>query len=213
MRSSPSAGWPSNGALAVAQMNLPPLHTLSLVQSPGADPRRWRRSATCIDGRHRQPALTRMASEEIEAIGQVAGCLHASLRRGRAGHPPRAGPRSSPNTTGPRRSHSLAGLPDWAEVPMELRRTLRRLRRLAVPPDRPQRSRKRGRDQRAGPDRHADGVARAGRPDRSRPSWSTPGAGDGSAAGSSSRSRSARVRKGMIALIRDRDEPARSRAR
>lgn len=108
--------------LAVAQVNLAALHNLSLVQAQ-VQIRETASLADLIGGRHRQPSLTRMASDEIEAIGQVAGCLHAAF--GEVAPVIRLGwAEILSEYDRPAALESLAGLPDWAEVPMELRRTL-----------------------------------------------------------------------------------------
>jgi hypothetical protein len=106
----------------VAQLNLQALNTLSLAQV-----HIQLRESAClgdfIDGRHRQPLLTRLASEEMEGIGQVAGCLHASF--GEVAPVIRLGwAELLSEFDRPAPLQSLAGLPGWPEVPMELRRTL-----------------------------------------------------------------------------------------
>lgn len=108
--------------LAIAQVNLAALHSLSLLQAQ-VQIRETASLADLIGGRHRQPSLTKMAADEMEAIGQVAGCLHAAfaevapaVRLGWA--------EILSEFDRPAPLESLAGLPDWAEVPMELRRTL-----------------------------------------------------------------------------------------
>ncbi|MGA9582584.1 MAG: hypothetical protein WBR13_11525 [Allosphingosinicella sp.] len=108
--------------LAVAQLNLAALHSLSLLQAQ-VQIRETASLADLIGGRHRQPSLTKLASHEMEAIGEVAGCLHAAfaevapaVRLGWA--------EILSEFDRPAPLESLAGLPDWAEVPMELRRTL-----------------------------------------------------------------------------------------
>ncbi len=108
--------------LAVARLNLAALHSLSLLQAQ-VQIRETASLADLIGGRHRQPSLTKMAADEMEAIGQVAGCLHAAfaevvpaVRLGWA--------EILSEFDRPAPLESLAGLPDWAEVPMELRRTL-----------------------------------------------------------------------------------------
>jgi len=106
----------------VAQLNLQALNTLSLAQT-----HIQLRESAClgdfIDGRHRQPLLTRLASEEMEGIGQVAGCLHSSF--GEVAPAIRLGwAELLSEFDRPAPLQSLAGLPGWPEVPMELRRTL-----------------------------------------------------------------------------------------
>jgi len=106
----------------VAQLNLQALNTLSLAQT-----HIQLRDSAClgdfIDGRHRQPLLTRLASEEMEGIGQVAGCLHSSF--GEVAPVIRLGwAELLSEFDRPAPLQSLAGLPGWPEVPMELRRTL-----------------------------------------------------------------------------------------
>jgi hypothetical protein len=76
-----------------------------------------------IGGSHRQPALTRAASEEIDSIATIAGCLHESFGE----VPPivRLGwAETLSEFDRPAPLENLAGLPGWAEVPMELRREL-----------------------------------------------------------------------------------------
>ncbi|HET9638541.1 MAG TPA: hypothetical protein VFP12_04970 [Allosphingosinicella sp.] len=108
--------------LAVAQVNLAALHTLSLIQAQ-VQIRETASLADLIGGRHRQPGLTRLASDEMEAIGQVAGCLHAAF--GEVAPVIRLGwAEILSEYDRPASLESLAGLPDWAEVPMELRRNL-----------------------------------------------------------------------------------------
>jgi hypothetical protein len=106
----------------VAQLNMQALNTLSLAQT-----HIQLRETAClgdfIDGRHRAPLLTRLASEEIEGIGQVAGCLHAGF--GEVAPVVRLGwAEILSEFDRPAPLQSLAGLPGWPEVPMELRRTL-----------------------------------------------------------------------------------------
>jgi len=106
----------------VAQLNLQALNTLSLAQT-----HIQLRESAClgdfIDGRHRQPLLTRLANEEMEGIGQVAGCLHESF--GEVAPAIRLGwAELLSEFDRPAPLQSLAGLPGWPEVPMELRRTL-----------------------------------------------------------------------------------------
>jgi hypothetical protein len=76
-----------------------------------------------IAGTHRQPALTRAANEEIDAIATIAGCLHESFGE----VPPivRLGwAETLSEFDRPAPLANLAGLPGWGEVPIELRRTL-----------------------------------------------------------------------------------------
>jgi hypothetical protein len=108
--------------LAVSQVNLAGLHALSLLQAQ-VQIRETASLADLIGGRHRQPSLTKMATDELEAIGQVAGCLHAAF--GEVAPVIRLGwAEILSEFDRPAPLESLAGLPDWAEVPMELRRTL-----------------------------------------------------------------------------------------
>lgn len=108
--------------LAVAQLNLAALHSLSLVQAQ-VQIRETASLADLISGRHRQPSLTKMATDEMEAIGQVAGCLHAAF--GEVAPAVRLGwAEILSEYDRPAPLESLAGLPDWADVPMELRRRL-----------------------------------------------------------------------------------------
>lgn len=75
-----------------------------------------------IAGEHNRPALVRLAASEIEAIGQVAGCLHASF----AEVPPivRLGwAEIFSEFDQPAPLSQLAGLPDWGSLPLELRRS------------------------------------------------------------------------------------------
>jgi hypothetical protein len=108
--------------IAVTQMNLSILPTLSLAQTH-VQIRQMATIGDLLDGRHRQPALTRMASEEIDGIQQIAGCLHEGF--GEVAPIVRlAWAEDLSEFDRPAPLHSLAGLPGWAEVPMELRRTL-----------------------------------------------------------------------------------------
>ena len=106
----------------VAQMNLAALASLSLAQTH-IQIRETASLADLISGRHRQPVLTRMAGEMIEGIGQIAGCLHASfaevvpaIRLGWA--------EILSEFDQPAPLQSLSGLPGWPEVPLDLRRAL-----------------------------------------------------------------------------------------
>lgn len=106
----------------VTQMNLAALASLSLAQTH-IQIRETASLADLISGRHRQPVLTRMAGEMIEGIGQIAGCLHASfaevapaIRLGWA--------EILSEFDQPAPLQSLAGLPGWPEVPLDLRRAL-----------------------------------------------------------------------------------------
>lgn len=78
--------------------------------------------ADLIAGDHNRPQLSRLAASEIESIGQVAGCLYASFGE----VPPVmrlewAELLSEFDTPAP--LSSLAGLPRWNTLPLELRRT------------------------------------------------------------------------------------------
>lgn len=76
-----------------------------------------------ISGTHRQPALTRAANEEIDGIATMAGCLHDSF--GEVAPIVRLGwAEMLSEFDRPAPLENLAGLPGWAEVPIELRRTL-----------------------------------------------------------------------------------------
>lgn len=78
--------------------------------------------ADLIAGDHNRPALARVAAQEVDQIGQVAACLHASFGE----TPPiiRLGwaeilsefDQSAPLAR-------LSGLPRWNELPLELKRT------------------------------------------------------------------------------------------
>ena len=106
----------------VAQMNLALLPTLSLAQAH-VQIRQLATIGDLVDGRHRQPALTRMATEEMDGIEQVAGCLHEGF--GEVAPAVRlAWAEDLSEFDRPAPLHALAGLPGWAEVPLELRRTL-----------------------------------------------------------------------------------------
>ncbi len=108
--------------ITITQMNLAILPTLSLAQTH-VQIRQMATIGDLLDGRHRQPALTRMASEEIDGIEQIAGCLHEGF--GEVAPIVRlAWAEDLSEFDRPAPLHSLAGLPGWAEVPMELRRTL-----------------------------------------------------------------------------------------
>ncbi|HEX8238992.1 MAG TPA: hypothetical protein VF574_04545 [Allosphingosinicella sp.] len=106
----------------VAQINLNALTRLSLAQTH-VQIRETASLADLISGRHRQPVLTRMAGEMIEGVAQIGACLHASF----AEVPPAirlgwAEMLSEFDRPAPLRS--LAGLPGWPEVPLDLRRAL-----------------------------------------------------------------------------------------
>ena len=106
----------------VSQINLAGLATLSLAPTH-VQIRETASLADLISGRHRQPALTRMANEEMEGIAQIAGCLHASF--GEVAPVVRLGwAEILSEFDRPAPLDSLAGLPGWPEVPLELRRTL-----------------------------------------------------------------------------------------
>ncbi|MDB5706050.1 MAG: hypothetical protein JWN66_3166 [Sphingomonas bacterium] len=106
----------------VTQIDYTRVATLSLAQTH-VQIRETASLGDLIDGRHRQPTLTRMANEEIAAIGQVAACLHASfgdvapvIRLGWA--------EILSEFDRPAPLDSLSGLPGWPEVPIADRRTL-----------------------------------------------------------------------------------------
>jgi hypothetical protein len=106
----------------VAQIDVTRVSMLSLAQTH-VQIRETASLGDLIDGRHRQPTLTRMANEEIAAIGQVAGCLHASfadvapvIRLGWA--------EILSEFDRPAPLDSLSGLPGWPEVPIADRRVL-----------------------------------------------------------------------------------------
>lgn len=76
-----------------------------------------------IAGSHRQPALSRAANDEIEAIASIAGCLHESF--GEVAPIVRLGwAETLSEFDQPAPLANLASLRGWGEVPMELRRTL-----------------------------------------------------------------------------------------
>ncbi|MBV9931287.1 MAG: hypothetical protein JO013_10120 [Alphaproteobacteria bacterium] len=107
---------------AVAQVNLAGLAALSLAQAH-VQIRETSSLGDLISAPHRQPALARLAQDEIEGIGQIAGCLHAGF----AEVPPgvRLGwAETLSEFDRPAPLRNLAGLPGWAELTMTLRRTL-----------------------------------------------------------------------------------------
>lgn len=78
--------------------------------------------ADLIAGDHNRPALARQAASEVEAVGQVAACLHESF--GEA--PPiirLAWAELLSAFDNPAPLSRLAGLPRWNELPLELKRT------------------------------------------------------------------------------------------
>jgi hypothetical protein len=106
----------------VSQINLSALPSLSLAQAH-VQIRETASLADLIGGRHRQPTLTRMAGEEMEGIAQVAGCLHSGF--GEVAPAIRLGwAEILSEFDRPAPLASLAGLPGWPEVPLELKRTL-----------------------------------------------------------------------------------------
>jgi hypothetical protein len=79
-----------------------------------------------ITGTHRQPALSRAASEAIDSIASIAACLHERfaevapvLRLGWA--------ETLSEFNQPAPLANLVALPGWPEVPVDLRRTLQGL--------------------------------------------------------------------------------------
>ncbi len=76
-----------------------------------------------IAGTHRRPEITRAATEQLEAIAATGSCLHDSF--GEVAPIVRlAWAETLSEFDRPAPLHSLAALPNWAEVPPELRRTL-----------------------------------------------------------------------------------------
>ncbi|MES2034788.1 MAG: hypothetical protein V4466_11470 [Pseudomonadota bacterium] len=78
--------------------------------------------ADLIAGDHNRPALARMAAQEVDQIGQVAACLHASFGE----TPPivRLGwAEILSEFDRPAPLDRLSGLPRWNELPLELKRT------------------------------------------------------------------------------------------
>ena len=108
--------------LAVTMFEPALISSLSLVQAQV----QLTQSSTIGDllvGTHRQPALTRAAQEEIDAITTVAGCLHESF--GEVSAIVRLGwAETLSSFDQPAPLANLAGLPGWGEVPVELRRSL-----------------------------------------------------------------------------------------
>lgn len=73
-------------------------------------------------GEHNRPELARRAAEELESIARVAGCLHAAL--GEAAPAIRLGwAELLSGFDEPAPLATLAGLPEWSEQPIALRRT------------------------------------------------------------------------------------------
>jgi len=108
--------------LAVAALDVARIPDLSLIEAQS----QLGNMATVgdlITGTHRQPLLTRAAGDEIESIGTVAGCLHETF--GEVTPIVRLGwAETLSQFDRPAPLANLAGLTGWAEVPMELRRTL-----------------------------------------------------------------------------------------
>ena len=78
--------------------------------------------ADLIAGDHKRPALAKLAAQEIEQLGQVAACLHASFGE----TPPivRLGwAEILSEFDQPAPLAKLSGLPDWNGLPLELKRT------------------------------------------------------------------------------------------
>ncbi len=108
--------------LAVTMFEPARIATLSLAQAHV----QLTQSSTIGDlllGTHRQPALTRAAQDEIDAITTVSGCLHESF--GEVSALVRLGwAEMLSSFDRPAPLDNLAGLPGWGEVPVELRRRL-----------------------------------------------------------------------------------------
>ena len=108
--------------LAVAQFDLIRIAALSLAEAQV----HLTQASTIGDlvaGTHRQPALTKAALDEIDAITTIAGCLHESF--GEVGAAVRLGWAETLSAFDqPAPLQNLAGLPGWGEVPVELRRSL-----------------------------------------------------------------------------------------
>ena len=107
-------------AVAAVNFALLPRLTLGEVQS------QLQAMATLGDliaGTHRRPEITRAATEQLEAIAATGSCLHDSF--GDVAPIVRlAWAETLSEFDRPAPLHSLAALPRWAEVPAELRRTL-----------------------------------------------------------------------------------------
>ena len=107
---------------AVATLDIARIPSLSLTQAH-AQLTTMATIGDLVAGTHRQPALTRAAAEEIDAIATIAGCLHESFGE----VPPivRLGwAETLSEFDRPAPLANLAGLTGWGEVPIELRRTL-----------------------------------------------------------------------------------------
>ena len=107
--------------MAIQQMNLSLLHTLSLAQSH-VQIRQMATIGDLLDNRHRQPADPH-GGDEIDGIGtSPAACTRASARSRRS----RLRWAEDLSEVRPASAAPFAGRPArrWPEVPLELRRTL-----------------------------------------------------------------------------------------
>src|SRR5690606_8275776 len=111
-----------NRRIAVAAVNFAALPRLSLGEAQ-AQMQAMATLGDLIAGTHRRPELIRAATEQLEAITATGSCLHDSF--GDVAPIVRlAWAETLSEFDRPAPLHSLAALPQWAEVPAELRRTL-----------------------------------------------------------------------------------------
>ena len=108
--------------LAVAQFDMLRIAALSLAETQ-AHLTQASTIGDLVAGTHRQPALTKAALDEIDAITAIAGCLHESF--GEVSPVVRLGWAEILSAFDqPAPLQNLAGLPGWGEVPVEQRRDL-----------------------------------------------------------------------------------------
>ncbi|WP_309623201.1 hypothetical protein [Novosphingobium sp.] len=108
--------------LAVAQFDMLRIAALSLAETQ-AHLTQASTIGDLVTGTHRQPALTKAALDEIDAITAIAGCLHESF--GEVSPVVRLGWAEILSAFDqPAPLQNLAGLPGWGEVPVEQRRDL-----------------------------------------------------------------------------------------
>jgi hypothetical protein len=108
--------------LAVAQFDMLRIAGLSLAETQ-AHLTQASTIGDLVAGTHRQPALTKAALDEIDAITTIAGCLHESF--GEVSPVVRLGwAEMLSSFDQPAPLQNLAGLPGWGEVPVEQRRVL-----------------------------------------------------------------------------------------